>query len=898
MSRTSRTGRPAPSPKLRTQQRVADATSSVEANPSTTAGAGDASNVDVTTTTPDHVLAKSGAEATQRLSTVTPGGQSSTSLWLSSKSQAASSLGPTRFERAKAAPKSLTLDEGGTAALHDDGAAVVNGVSFDRALPLETLMHLDISAHVAPLCDAKGAACALFRSVDDDGKASFRFEVLGDGPVPHTGGQLLVHDGDFLVVGSNDKVSDADGRFLGFLRDPHGVNHAASSSETPVVAVRLQQSSSWRRRLERSTRNSVLQPRRDADPSGTTIWENFDGWVVHPQHGALQEVGGFDGVFTDEGGRAFRKTIVDGDNGARLISIVPAADGVLADNALVHKGRLVHRPASDSVVGVVTSSQDLVLLQPDNVQAGQRVDIPAGPWGPSRSVAVLRSAKDALELHVVKAESSAQLLLASPAGDVGVFSARPTSTTDGSANGTFVPDDATQPSLVVRDGVLSKVLAEAAGRWLLQEDGRSTLHTEAAVDGDRPATPMGKTPTFALQRNGVVDEVVVGTRRYGALHQASTSASRAEQVADALLDALSSFAVQPENFNRHQTTVLLALKGVLDDDGVFGDASRADRKTAVRNEMVAGQGPLMQHAFGALASGAAGLHAVLDAACGQADTAKDAFVYAVEGGASAMRQRASGFTCNAQAHGLGLFRVKGPASSAGGVQLRPATIDEVKTHFDHVTQGGKMRSLRDCPRAQAVTYDDETQMLTLRAEGFVREVPVDTSRLQDGHPRIEDITAWLGALPLQALRTVERVELGAFDPNGQAQYLPHDGTLRFNPSPIWQQPGQGESITLHEVLGHGLEQGNPHIYRLLMQARVLDGALAGAWAGTDDPYGDTNLAESFAVGMQEFAADPDKTWQERPHFATLVCSLLTTDGEPFDVTTLGAKFADAQQALG
>ena len=66
-----------------------------------------------------------------------------------------------------------------------------------------------------------------------------------------------------------------------------------------------------------------------------------------------------------------------------------------------------------------------------------------------------------------------------------------------------------------------------------------------------------------------------------------------------------------------------------------------------------------------------------------------------------------------------------------------------------------------------------------------------------------------------------------------------------------------------QVGQHFLEAGDPLLYRLLLQARLLDGA-AGEWRGTDDAYGDKNLAESFAVGVQELFAD-DGAAAKRPH---------------------------------
>ena len=60
----------------------------------------------------------------------------------------------------------------------------------------------------------------------------------------------------------------------------------------------------------------------------------------------------------------------------------------------------------------------------------------------------------------------------------------------------------------------------------------------------------------------------------------------------------------------------------------------------------------------------------------------------------------------------------------------------------------------------------------------------------------------------------------------------------------------------------------------LVLARALDGLERGQWVGTDDVHDDTNLAESFAVGVQELVANETRARAARPAFAQLVDALL------------------------
>ena len=75
---------------------------------------------------------------------------------------------------------------------------------------------------------------------------------------------------------------------------------------------------------------------------------------------------------------------------------------------------------------------------------------------------------------------------------------------------------------------------------------------------------------------------------------------------------------------------------------------------------------------------------------------------------------------------------------------------------------------------------------------------------------------------------------------------------------------------------------------MIIQARVLD-ARAGAGTGvdvksTDWSYGDTNVAESWAVGVEEYLRDPARSWVHRPNFSRLVEHVLSGVAEPAATT--------------
>jgi hypothetical protein len=158
--------------------------------------------------------------------------------------------------------------------------------------------------------------------------------------------------------------------------------------------------------------------------------------------------------------------------------------------------------------------------------------------------------------------------------------------------------------------------------------------------------------------------------------------------------------------------------------------------------------------------------------------------------------------------------------------------------------------------------------------GF-REIVVQGSAAP-GHPALVDVAAWLAKLPIAALDAVTTLRFGPFDPGGQARFDPAEGVLSVHPvdpsTDFWVTQGAG--VIAHEVVGHSLEQGDPLVLRALVPARALDGLGQGQWVGTDDAYGDTNLAESFAVGVQERFIDDARASRLRPAFSRLVDALL------------------------
>ncbi len=86
-----------------------------------------------------------------------------------------------------------------------------------------------------------------------------------------------------------------------------------------------------------------------------------------------------------------------------------------------------------------------------------------------------------------------------------------------------------------------------------------------------------------------------------------------------------------------------------------------------------------------------------------------------------------------------------------------------------------------------------------------------------------------------------------------------------------------QEVIDHEAGGHGMETRYPAFSQLLMQARVLD-RRSGTTRGTDWSYGNHDMHESWAVGVEEFTRNDARSRDLRPAFTRLVDAAFSDEG--------------------
>jgi hypothetical protein len=220
-----------------------------------------------------------------------------------------------------------------------------------------------------------------------------------------------------------------------------------------------------------------------------------------------------------------------------------------------------------------------------------------------------------------------------------------------------------------------------------------------------------------------------------------------------------------------------------------------------------------------------------------------------------------------------------------GDDLRPATLAEVRSHFDKVIGQPKPKEWAALPRADRVEIDASGKKVRFYRGSEVLEADIDARESGGKFPSDAQLQRMLADLPFQSLRELHRVKF-VFDETALAMFG-SDGSLFFSSNEGWllEENVQAQTRAVpHEVAGHGIEKGDAQLLSLLMEARLLDAA-QGAKHGTDGAYGDTDLRESFAVGIEEYKTDPIFR-QKRPHFAALLDFIFNNTGAETDRSSL------------
>lgn len=196
-------------------------------------------------------------------------------------------------------------------------------------------------------------------------------------------------------------------------------------------------------------------------------------------------------------------------------------------------------------------------------------------------------------------------------------------------------------------------------------------------------------------------------------------------------------------------------------------------------------------------------------------------------------------------------------------ELIPASVDEIRTHFDGVISGQRA-AWHDLPRAESVTHSRHP------------DGSIEFNATRDGRTtrfRIEELSEREQAETLRAIASLPWVGLESLNGLNFA-HAPQsialgtqtaDGSVWIRPShtPLGREAGRTRTLT-HEVMGHGTEQRDPNFYTLLAMAALLDRVDAGTRTGPNR-YGESDILEHGATAVEDFQFRPEAFAAERPN---------------------------------
>lgn len=752
--------------------------------------------------------------------------------------------GPRSSPREPATVITRELQDGRSIALREDGSARLGAVTLQPGLSLAAHGDLACLQQLAPLHDERGPLLLLRGSPRD--RLVRVAESQGQGPVEGSGGALFVMDGRFCVA-RGPLLYDEGGGLLGVLRPGE-----------PPTPLRLTGTPTLLRTLSRALRDDGVLRLIDGEQGAQ--WHSLDGFVVRPDGSvAAQQLSlgatptQSRGLYEDGQGKAW---LVELDRGGarQTLRVTPAPEGPMSSasaspgcSLAVLDGRLVLR--DDARPGLAFTMEGAPWARTDGkgFSAGEVVEGRTGGryvavTDEAGRVSLARVEHSVGDEHMVHVDGRALLV-----------------STRGHRREGALGDP---PALIVEDGRALQVISSSHGgrRLLARGEGRTRvfdLKRRGALLELRPREARGE--AFPVRRGGSLEEVVLDGQSF--------SVARAPRERTALgrdlLAVLDTWTLGERGMitelglSRAAARLCAAARALLDDASFQPAVSEPRaRREALATEVAAGAGPWVE-ALGGMDHLERVLGFVRD----------DDLVVAFRDGGARVRRTPGSFQGPGAAHQLALFRIQGD-------EVLPLDVTELQARFDAVVPSV---SASPAPTNAKVRVElDASGQAALRVEAGGVERSVDVAgAIGPDHPPLAQVASWLAALPAPALAALEHLRFGPPDPNGQAKFAPATGTLTYAATPgFWAE--QGQTTTVHELVGHGLEQSDPRVLRALAMARVLDG-VAGHWVGTRDPYGDTNLAESFAVGVQELFAPPPLDSQargEHPAFARLVDALL------------------------
>ncbi len=386
------------------------------------------------------------------------------------------------------------------------------------------------------------------------------------------------------------------------------------------------------------------------------------------------------------------------------------------------------------------------------------------------------------------------------------------------------------------------------------------------------AIPVPARPSGTVR---VVDPLGLAQRVYhdGEAYTVVSEPQTREQLADnALMQMINRAGERPES------SIFARLAGAMmpGPDGTF--ATRPDlaepflRMEALRSELVAGRGPIVDGVLGR-----DGVRRVEEAA-NFTPSEIVPFVLAVQSDVPPPTRQPHDIwqpSAPFRPQRFGIFVDQGST-------LRPATVGEVRAAFDRVV-GPRGVAWRDLPRPDSVAIRPSTRgsrNIVIRRGSEFLEIPFGERPpgADPGmYPTDAQVVRWFRELPIQSFRGLQNIDF-VTDTTGLASYQQSTGTVSFHAHPQAWRGGFADVIAGHEIAGHNIERGSPTLMRMLVLSAVLDRAHGSPHAAR--AYGELNPREYFATHVEGYVAGDSSVPQRWPHFDRVMGAVFTPDGRP------------------
>lgn len=674
-------------------------------------------------------------------------------------------------------------------------------------------------------------------------------------PFTNTADRAVIDDQ--LVTLQGRTVTDTQGRVVGF----------ADTLADGRIATRLDATDPFNAQVAEAMarRNAQLTPLSPGSSTMVTSPSNGVRYAIDNGRALrLETIAGRD-IVTSADGQSRIVTIVDGRLRPQqpLPGIQPLGnDAVLFDGQLQRLQRLeghdmlIGRGVNDTSLRVYQRGPDGSLL-PANVTDGTRTMFT--PNGDQFFLQPSSTSPFASVHSVVDAEGLPDLMSRVVRGEDGTIRfARRT------GEGMYAIEDTVRLTNqnVVMDGALYR--REFAGSL---DDGNAVLAVRrlegdgpgwrvVTADGAPTSVPVpDDVPMVLRHRNTAQPEAIIDR---GIVYRANHSPDDAGALSRRVLGYLGGDA---SNYPVENRAVLASIQRAFRGDDAALDAALRGTNRAAVARLEAAVGPNARDQ--------------LSRAFGIVSEQRDPFTYATRVGSMTDDTPMPTRLPNDAAVGLADYPDDIGIYVRQNGALRRATDDEVRAQFNRTVpelatpvRNSDFDELVRPARVVTRGRDANTSIVIERAGESQRQtvrVTLPPGGLTGNAPTPAELAELLERIPSSALRSLSHI---SYDSPRLASFTHDPQLLRLSPNNWPRDPGERLRILVHELAGHGIEMGDPVVHRQLLLARRLDGI------GATRPYGNMNILESFAVGVEDLATSPLDVARQAPHFSRVAWPLL------------------------